>query len=128
MRVVIAVCQRSQDFKYLICLRSPHREFAGKWEFPGGKVEAGESDEIALKRELREELGLTGQYVVTQSLYECESELFPLIGITLAFYKVITFGFPTMKDHEGLMWVSELPPSNTLIDVKTMRAALEHVL
>jgi 8-oxo-dGTP diphosphatase len=42
----------------LLAQRPPGKRLAGKWEFPGGKVEAGESPEAALNRELKEELGI----------------------------------------------------------------------
>jgi 8-oxo-dGTP diphosphatase len=41
--------------KIFIARRSPNKSLAGLWEFPGGKVEAGESDEAALHREFKEE-------------------------------------------------------------------------
>jgi 8-oxo-dGTP diphosphatase len=43
---------------YFICRRAAHQHQGGKWEFPGGKVEQGESIQHALQRELREELGI----------------------------------------------------------------------
>jgi 8-oxo-dGTP diphosphatase len=43
----------------LICQRKPDQPMSLKWEFPGGKIEAGESSEDALARELNEELGIT---------------------------------------------------------------------
>ncbi|TPW19804.1 MAG: 7,8-dihydro-8-oxoguanine triphosphatase, partial [Elusimicrobia bacterium] len=42
----------------LLARRAPGRRHAGQWEFPGGRVEPGESPQAALKRELREELGI----------------------------------------------------------------------
>lgn len=46
------------DGRVLIARRPEGKPLAGKWEFPGGKVEAGESPEVAVVRELREELGV----------------------------------------------------------------------
>ena len=45
----------------LICQRRPDQPMALQWEFPGGKIEAGESPEQALARELNEELGITAR-------------------------------------------------------------------
>lgn len=54
--VVAAIIRRGG--RILICRRSAHQAHALKWEFPGGKVEAGESPPEALVRELREELAI----------------------------------------------------------------------
>lgn len=48
----------NEDGCFLACLRPQGKHLGGQWEFPGGKVEAGESHEAALIRELREELGV----------------------------------------------------------------------
>src|SRR5579859_5947742 len=57
IEVVAAVLHDAQG-QVLIADRPAGRSFAGYWEFPGGKLEAGESTATALKRELREELGI----------------------------------------------------------------------
>lgn len=62
--MVAAVIER--DGHVLIAQRPPHKLLALKWEFPGGKVEAGEQPEAALVREIREELGCA--IVVGQAL------------------------------------------------------------
>jgi 8-oxo-dGTP diphosphatase len=58
IRVVAAVVER--EGRYLITQRRDTAVLANLWEFPGGKVEPGESDEEALKRELRERLDAEG--------------------------------------------------------------------
>src|SRR6476646_1420808 len=58
IRVVAAVVER--EGRYLITQRRDQAVLANLWEFPGGKVEAGENDEEALKRELRERLEAEG--------------------------------------------------------------------
>ena len=55
--VVVAAVVRDGD-RVLACRRAPGRDAAGRWEFPGGKVETGESPESALEREIGEELGV----------------------------------------------------------------------
>ncbi len=54
--VTCAIIER--EGKILIARRAADQKLAGKWEFPGGKVEAGESPEECLKRELEEEFGI----------------------------------------------------------------------
>ena len=48
----------NEEEKILLTRRKKGKALAGKWEFPGGKTEAGESRRAALKRELKEELGM----------------------------------------------------------------------
>lgn len=55
---VVAAIIENRAGQLLIAERPPGKHWAGYWEFPGGKIEAGESHEAALIRELREELGL----------------------------------------------------------------------
>lgn len=56
--LVVAAALRREDGRVLVQQRPPGKEMAGLWEFPGGKVEPGESPEAALARELAEELGI----------------------------------------------------------------------
>lgn len=57
-RLVAAAALVDRDGRVLVAQRLPGKHLAGMWEFPGGKVEGGETPETALIRELREELGI----------------------------------------------------------------------
>lgn len=62
LRLVVAALilrEEGGGVEVLICQRKPDQPMSLKWEFPGGKIEAGESSEDALVRELNEELGIT---------------------------------------------------------------------
>lgn len=56
--VAVGILIRPDDGRFLLTSRPPGKVYAGYWEFPGGKLEVGESVEQALARELQEELGL----------------------------------------------------------------------
>jgi 8-oxo-dGTP diphosphatase len=55
---VVCAVIRDENGRYLACKRPPGKHLGGLWEFPGGKIDAGESAEAALARELQEELGV----------------------------------------------------------------------
>ncbi|MCW8091618.1 8-oxo-dGTP diphosphatase MutT [Alteromonas sp. ASW11-130] len=57
VQVAVGVIRRADEV--FICLRPDHQHQGGKWEFPGGKIDAGESVVDALRRELFEEVGIT---------------------------------------------------------------------
>lgn len=82
--LVVASALVDVDGRVLIAKRPPGRSLAGLWEFPGGKVEAGETPEEALIRELREELGIEVQqpclapFTFASHAYETFHLLMPL--------------------------------------------------
>lgn len=90
--------------RVLITQRSQYSEMAGYWEFPGGKVEAKETSEEALKRELREELGIIVQAprLITQLLHA-----YPRKTVLLDVYHVTEYsGVPRCcEKQQGMEWV-----------------------
>lgn len=98
--VVAAIIER--DGKILLAQRPEGGDQAGLWEFPGGKVEAGESQKAALIRELREELGIeaeVGNYVASHKREICGR------FIHLHAWHVPAFrGKMTAHCHSGLVW------------------------
>ena len=101
--VVCAIIVR--DERILLAQRPPDKKLGGLWEFPGGKVEAGESTEAALHRELQEELGCAVR--ITQTLAPFV-HAYDWGGIELIpFVCELTADSPEPHPHEhtALMWV-----------------------
>lgn len=92
--------------RLLSARRTSPPKFAGMWEFPGGKVEAGESAENALHRELREELGIRVRLgAELDSGLEDGWPLNPSASMRVWFAE-ITEGVPApLEDHDELCWV-----------------------
>ncbi len=87
IRVVAGVLVR--DGKALVCKRSPARPHAGKWEFPGGKAEPGETLAETLRRELREELGIVAE--VGEELWRTRHGYPGCAPVELHFLAIVTF-------------------------------------
>ena len=99
---VVAALIRDGE-RFLICKRPAHKARALMWEFPGGKVETGESPREALIRECREELDIT---LDVGGLYMQVTHEYPDILIRLSLYEaVIASGEPRCKEHEALCWI-----------------------
>jgi len=88
----------------LIAQRGPHGSVAGKWEFPGGKVEPGESPTTALAREIAEELNL--QITVGPFLARGTATIAPRL-ISLDIYAAtITSGTISLREHAQFVWAT----------------------
>ena len=82
---------------------SPYAYVAHKYEFPGGKIEAGESGESAVKRELKEELDMD---VKVGGLYAKHTFEYPDFIITLFVYECEMKSTFLLKEHESYAWIS----------------------
>ena len=96
VEVAAAVLQRP-DGTFLLAQRPPDKIWAGYWEFPGGKIEPGETPYHALVRELREELGIE-----VQTAYPWLTRVFtyPHATVRLSFFRVTAWS-GELHPHEG---------------------------
>jgi len=103
IKVAAAVIER--DAKILIGQRKRGDSHGLKWEFPGGKVERGESPASGLVRELREELGI--EATIGQEIVRYEHRYPRRTSILLIFYSVTEFsGVPESLAFEKILWES----------------------
>ena len=102
IKVVAAVIKKGD--RYFIARRAQHKDHAGNWEFPGGKIEASESPEKALERELFEEFRIrtqTGEYLISSrhDYGEFQIEL-------MAYASKYIQGEFQLTDHDKIAWVT----------------------
>jgi 8-oxo-dGTP diphosphatase len=103
LQVVAAIFER--DGRVLICRRTSRQLHPLKWEFPGGKVEPGETPAQALARELEEELGITD--VAGDEMVRYEFTYPGKHPILLIFFRVTAFtGEPQNRIFEEMRWES----------------------
>lgn len=100
-KVAAAVIER--EGKILIARRKAEGRFGGLWEFPGGKIEPGETPESCLQRELREELGVEAE--VKEFLGTSRHD-YGDFEVELLVFRVetLTEGF-RLNDHDEIRWV-----------------------
>lgn len=90
------------DGKFLLTSRPPGKVYAGYWEFPGGKLDAGETVEQALRRELHEELGIT---IGAAHAWKIELMDYPHARVRLHFCKVYEWqGAFEMREGQAMAW------------------------
>lgn len=101
IHVAVGVILREQQI--LLALRNGKQHQGGKWEFPGGKVEQGETVEQALKRELQEEVAID---VTASSAFMQLEYAYPEKTVLLDIYLVTGFdGEPEGREGQPLRWV-----------------------
>lgn len=100
--VTCAIIQK--DDKILICQRSETMKLPLKWEFPGGKIEHGESKRECLKREIKEELGLNIVVLVELQMVEHHYSDFSIC--LYPFLCHINAGTLRVVEHAQIKWVT----------------------
>src|SRR4029450_10345819 len=100
---VVAAALFDDGGRVLIAQRPEGKHMAGWWEFPGGKVANGESDEDALVRELRGELGIGSR---VNKLLTTMSHEYPDRIVDLVLWHVSSSDTPRGLDGQQLQWVS----------------------
>lgn len=96
--VIAAVMRR--EGKFLVCRRPPEKRHGGLWEFPGGKLEPGESFLSAAQRELREELNLTVKEIGDIRFESID----PGSNFVINFVDVVADGEPNPLEHSSVDW------------------------
>ena len=101
IEVVAAIIYK--DDAYFATQRG-YGEFEGMWEFPGGKIEPGESSEYALKREIQEELGID----ITIDKFLCTTEYdYPSFHLTMHCYLCrVEVGEIELREHKSAQWLT----------------------
>ena len=118
MKVILvsAVALIDVDGRVLLAQRPPGKSMAGLWEFPGGKVEAGETLEESLRRELQEELDIDAE--IGPERYRTRHEYPGKHAVELMFFDVTTFqGEPQNQAFEQIVWAEpEALPTFDFLD------------
>lgn len=102
INVTAGVVER--DGKFLIAKRKIGSHLGGMWEFPGGKIEAGETPEECLKRELREEFGVEVRVkdFIEESIFDHSDRTICLKGYRVDYLS----GDFALNVHEEILWVT----------------------
>lgn len=124
VRVVAAVIKATNENgqPIIFATQRGYGDFKGGWEFPGGKIEAGETPQEALKREIMEELDT--EIEVGELIHTIEYD-YPTFHLSMdCFWSEIVKGDLVLKEHEAARWLTReqldevdwLPADITLID------------
>lgn len=122
MKTVKVVAAVIRDNDKIFATQRGYGEFKGGWEFPGGKIEAGETPQEALKREIMEELQTE---IAVGELIDTIEYDYPTFHLSMdCFWAEIVSGEVVLKEHEAAKWLTKelldsvewLPADITLVD------------
>lgn len=111
MMIAVVAAVIEHDDRFLLTRRQDGVHLAGHWEFPGGKVGAGESHAAALRREIVEELDTD---VVVQELVLETTHVYPERTVTLFFYRCALLGLPKPMLGQQMEWIARAELSSLL--------------
>ena len=102
--ITVTAAILSKDNKIFLARRNSKTKHAGKWEFPGGKMEQDESGEQCLSREIKEEfsIDITVNEFFAESIHEYEHAKIRLLAYRITWVS----GKMVPKDHDRIAWVS----------------------
>ncbi|SMO77004.1 8-oxo-dGTP diphosphatase [Saccharicrinis carchari] len=101
--VTAAIIQKAS--KILITRRGPGKHMAGHWEFPGGKLDANETEQECLAREIKEELNIT---IKINDFYMENTHQYEAKQILLRAYKCVHLsGNIVLHDHDKMAWITK---------------------
>lgn len=104
IKVVGAIIE-NENHEILCALRSPQMTIPNHWEFPGGKIEYGESLDQAIEREIKEELLCDVKFIseFNDNTHEYEDFIINLITVKCE----LIDGIPTANEHSKLIWLKK---------------------
>ena len=128
MTVVVVAAVIEEHDRFLLTRRQEGVHLAGMWEFPGGKIDAAETHDAALRREIREELDAD---VLVHELVFHTTHAYPDRTIALYFYRCTLDGTPRPLLGQDMQWVARVelralgfpPADEELIRLLTESAA-----
>ncbi|MBQ5472565.1 MAG: (deoxy)nucleoside triphosphate pyrophosphohydrolase [Treponema sp.] len=116
---IACIIYNNENSKILVALRNPTGDMGNRWEFPGGKVDAGENDEQAIVREMSEEFGVkasVGEKIVSSTFTHKEKLCYLNAYMVTLEHDGLSKRF-TLTEHQDYKWIDPKEiPSLSFVD------------